>query len=74
MHETARVQGKGFLQAKELGVNLEEARILLKKQTYFDYLAGRVMKVEIDGDTLDTYLYDRDNGQGAGERIINALR
>lgn len=40
----------------------------------FDYLHGRVMKVELAGDTLDTYLYNRDNGAGAAEAIVAALR
>lgn len=40
---------------------------------YFDYLYGRVMKVDISGDTLDPTLYDRDNGPGAAGAAL-ALR
>ena len=40
---------------------------------YFDYLEGRVMKVEIGLDTLDERLYDRDNGPGAARRIIEGI-
>ncbi len=39
---------------------------------YFDYLKGRVMKVELSGDTLDPGLYDRDNGEGAAQRAIES--
>lgn len=39
----------------------------------FDYLRGRVMKVDLAGDDLDTWLYNRDNGEGAAESIINAI-
>lgn len=41
---------------------------------YFDYLKGRVMKVELAGDDVDPWLYDRDNGQGAFARVIDELR
>lgn len=41
---------------------------------YFDYVKGRVMKVDIAGDTLDPRLYDRDNGDGAAARAIAAIR
>jgi hypothetical protein len=40
---------------------------------YFDYLRGRVMKVDITGDELDPWGFDRDNGEGAAERALRAL-
>lgn len=41
---------------------------------YFDYLHGRVMKVELAGDTLKTRGYNLDNGEGAAEAIVAAVR
>ena len=41
--------------------------------TYFDYLVGRVMKIDISGDEVDPRLYDRDNGQGAAARALAPL-
>ena len=41
---------------------------------YFDYLNGRVMRVEINGKTLRTGLYDRDLGQGAAQSVADAIR
>lgn len=38
---------------------------------YFDYLFGRVMKVDLAGDELETCFYDRDNYEGAA---LNAIR
>jgi len=32
------------------------------------------MKVDLSGDVLKTWLYDRDNGQGAAERALRKLR
>lgn len=40
---------------------------------YFDYLAGRIMKVDISENELDPYLYDRDNGPGAAQRVVDSL-
>jgi hypothetical protein len=51
----------------------EEAVELLKEGTYFDYLRGRVLKVELKGDTFDPWLYDRDNGKGSAAQAIAPL-
>jgi len=44
------------------------------KELKFDYLHGRVLKIDLSGDTFRVWGYDRDNGQGAAERIITSLR
>lgn len=42
--------------------------------TYFDYLKGRVMKVDLkDPDGFDEFLYDRDNGPGSAQRAIASI-
>ena len=38
-----------------------------------DYLSGRVMKVNLSGDEMRTDLYNRDNGAGSAEAIVNSL-
>lgn len=40
----------------------------------FGYLHGRVMKVDISGDDLETRFYDRDNGEDAAEAVVAAIR
>ena len=40
---------------------------------YFDYVYGRVMKVELGGETFNPHLYDRDNGSGAACRALESL-
>jgi hypothetical protein len=40
----------------------------------FDYLYGRVMKVDLSGDSFDPRLYDRDLGEGSAARVIETLR
>lgn len=44
------------------------------KSTYFDYLYGKVMKVEINGESLNPNLYDRDLGQGAAQKVVDSFK
>lgn len=76
LYNNSRPQGMGFLQPNCLSpMTVEQAQSYLDNgQRYFDYLQGRVMKVEINGKTLDPRLYDRDLGQGAAQRVVESLR
>ncbi|KTD56221.1 hypothetical protein [Legionella shakespearei] len=49
-------------------------KYLDKGQTYFDYLEGRVMKIDVSGDEMDPWGYDRDNGQGSANNVVEAIR
>ena len=40
----------------------------------FDYIRGRVMKVDLSEDQFDPRSYNRDNGDGAANRAIAQLR
>ena len=43
--------------------------------TYFDYLYGRVLKVDLKGDDgFEEWLYDRDNGEGAAQQSLDDYR
>ena len=70
LYNASRPQGMGMLHYDPTPMTVEEARELLKEYSYFDYLKGRVMKVRIEGDSINLGLYDRDNGLGAGESAI----
>lgn len=72
LYNSARSQGLGAIVAAghKSEMTEENARSLLAEQTYFDYVNGRVMKVDLGGDELRTALYDRDNGQGAAEAAL----
>lgn len=75
LYDGSHEQGLGFLQAVPEGtVTVERCRDLLRDCKYFDYLYGRVLKVDLSLDEFEERLYDRDNGQGAAARIINRLR
>lgn len=73
LFNNAKPLGLGFMHFQPSHVMDEtEAEQLLKTQSYFDYHEGRVMKVRLDGDTLNTELYNRDNGADAAENAIKA--
>ena len=75
LYDHSHVQGSGFLQAVPDGVvTVEHCEMLLGSQTYFDYLHGRVLKVELSGDEFDERLYDRDCGEGAAQRAVDSIK
>jgi hypothetical protein len=65
----------GKLQATEEPLSEEvAAKELEDREGYIDYLFGRVMKVNLSKDTFNSRLYDRDNGAGAEQNAIDALK
>jgi hypothetical protein len=54
----------------------EEAVTILQKDTEFQWLKGRIMKINMSSDKeIDPWRYDRDNGgDGTAAKIIDALR
>ena len=74
LYNRAQSQGMGLIHYTSANMTQDEAQSLLDGgQTYFDYHKGRVMKVDLAHDELDTHLYNRDNGIGAAEAAINAI-
>jgi len=74
LYNASRPQGRGFPHYEAAPMSTTEAKELLKHHTYFDYIKGRVMKVDFGSSDLDTSLYNRDNGDGAAEAIIAGLQ
>jgi len=74
LYNHSRPQGMGFLHYTPEDMTTEQAQKLLDDgHTYFDYLQGRVMKIDLRGDDLRTVLYNRDNGPNAAEKVIASL-
>lgn len=70
LYDNSHVQGMGFLQAVPAGtVTVNHCRELLKHGTYFDYLYGRVLKVDLSGDEFD----ERDNGRDSAAKAMVPL-
>ena len=75
LYDNARAQGMGLLHYTPKPMDESEAEKLLSEGTYFDYVHGRVLKVNLrDPNGLGARLYDRDNGHGAAQRVIDKLR
>ena len=75
LYEHSHAQGLVAFQAVHMGVpTLEYFTGLLEQGTYFDYLGGRVLKVDLSVDEFDERLYDRDCGEGAAQRDVDSIR
>lgn len=75
LFNNSKQQGMGFLHGHQPEMSLSDAEQELIDHcgTRFDYLHGKVMKVDVGGETLDPRLYDRDNGEGAALRALSGL-
>lgn len=73
LYQHAKSQGMGLLHFDPAPMSRKESEALLQEGTYFDYLQGRVMKVDLGSDELWSRLYDRDNGEGAAARALQPL-
>lgn len=73
LYNNSKPLGLGFLHYTPEHMTEEQAAELLQNQTYFDYLKGRVMKVDLSGDELYPGGYDMDNGDGACEKILRSI-
>jgi hypothetical protein len=87
LYNNASPMGMGFLQARPGVMTRESALELMEagddssrmfpsttRRMYFDYVYGRPLKVNLEGDELETSLYNRDWGKDAAEQIVESLR
>ena len=80
LYNAARPLGLGVLHFTPEDMTVEDARTMIsdyqedfRGELYFDYVKGRVMKIRLDSNDLETWLYNRDNGDGAAERVIERI-
>ncbi len=75
LYNNAKTQGMGIFKFTPEEMTSEEAENNFGECSgSYDYVNGRVMKIDLSGDSLDPRLYDRDNGIGAASQIISGLR
>jgi hypothetical protein len=76
LYNNSKALGMGRLQFDPEEMTESEAQKLLDQNEYkyFDYLKGRVMKIDLSKDDLDTRLYNRDLGEGAAEKVIATIQ
>ena len=75
LYNASRPLGLGFFTGCS-PMTLEQAKEEIKSSAnlYFDYVNGRVIKMNLSGDTTDSYCYDRDNGPGVAAKVVALLR
>lgn len=73
LYNASKMQGMSFLGGDGAQMTLARAEEEIKESLSFDYLNGKVMKVDLSKNTVDLWLYDRDNGAGAGLKAINSV-
>jgi hypothetical protein len=75
LYNASRPLGMGFMHYDPAPMTRDQAAAVLAQGTYFDYLKGRVMKIDLSkDDQFEEWLYDRDNGDGAAARALAVLR
>lgn len=73
LYNAAKPQGAGFLSYDPTEMTVDQARQIVEHRTRFDYLVGRVLKIDLSHDSLHIALYERDNGVGVATRIVAEL-
>ena len=72
LYNNAKSQGLGLFLFQKGNMEIEEAEKLLKYDTSFDYIKGRVLKIDLSGDEgFEEWLYDRDNGEGSAQNALD---
>lgn len=76
LYNASKPQGLGFLHYNPKPLTIPEAKTVLAKTDYVDYLKGRVIKVNLpeNAKDFDARLYDRDCGSGAGKAAIERYK
>ncbi|MEV6854797.1 hypothetical protein AB0M89_13420 [Streptomyces microflavus] len=77
LYNASQQQGLGLLTPhgrEPMTVETAAHLLIATPDSYFEYVNGRVMKVDLSGVQVDVALYDRDNGDGAGAAVIDSLR
>ncbi len=73
LYNASKTQGfLAFVETPEMSEKQAQT-ILDFGQTYFDYLQGRVMKIDLEHNDFDPFLYDRDNGEGAAAKALESV-
>ena len=74
MLNRARPIGMGVYQYHSRAFTPEECKVILEKQKYFDYFNGCPIKTNFEKfPELDSCGYDRDHGENALQKCIDAI-
>lgn len=74
LFNAAKSPGLARLHYRAEPMTIEQARACLAGgRREFDYLEGRVLKLDLRSPQVDVWGYDRDNGEGAMARILGLV-
>jgi hypothetical protein len=76
LYNASHPQGIGFINFVPGNMDTSEAKNIIEESgdnLYFDYLKGRVLKVDLSGNEFDPWLFDRDNFDGAAQKAISSI-
>jgi len=74
LYNRAKISEMGWIYYNPYYIfNIKAAEELLAERKSILYLNGKVMKIDLSGDELETGLYNRDNGDHAAEDAIEPL-
>ncbi len=80
LYNNSKPLGMGIIHFDPTPMSLDDAQNMIDdlknegRDLFFDYIKGRVVKVDITGDEMRTWSYNRDIGEGVAERIVESLR
>lgn len=70
---SSKSQGNSGWGQSSASLSIEMCKSQLQQNSYVDYFNGRIIKVQFKESGLDNYLYDRDVGFGAFNRVFNSV-
>lgn len=75
LYNAAKPKGAGFINYDPRSITPEEAVEITKGDfdISFQYVKGRVMKINLSGDEFDPSGYDSENGSDTSQYVIDAL-
>ncbi len=80
LYNNSKPLGIGIIHFDPTPMSLDDAQNMIDdlknegRDLFFDYIKGRVVKVDITGDEMRTWSYNRDIGEGVAERVVESLR
>ena len=72
LYNHAQPRGLGIFKFVPGDLSIELAEKIIERQTKFDYLNGRCLKVDLSGDKgFEEWLYDREYGSGTAQMALD---
>lgn len=74
LYNNSQPMGMGMAQYDPTPMTVEIARKILEKTQSFDYLKGRPLKIDLEGNIISVCGYNHDNAKGLAQKVISSCR